>query len=489
MLPLSDGLPARRFPVVNVALIAANLAVWIFYELPDVGGAVAQSSFYPCDVDRTCQSPLPWPISWLTAMFMHASWSHLLGNLLFLAIFGKNVEDAFGRLRYLGFYLAGGFAATALETITTLLFGSNADALIPLLGASGASRPCSGRSSPCTPMRGSRRSSSSSSCTSPPGRTWAAGSSAPRGARCALHGVGGGERRRSCAHRRVRVRLAPCPRTQPGRTDRSTTRAAPLCAGAALRSRRQRLPAKAAGHRVRQWRTRCAAAVWQPRPGSSAHQRERRRDEEHAHQDADRGRVVDGRSDRTTVEFEVEHYWGLHTVRGRFRRFDGVYFPGPAGPEIELTLAAGSVDTGNSARDGHLRLPASSTWTSIRRCGSRPRRSSGSGTARRVNGELDVAGTSAPLSFEASVRMIGADLEMEATTTVDQRRFGLNQGPFRNIRPPTKVHVRLTSYDSPTSVAATAQTRGSAPSGSQTRWRDTRVASGDSARGAPRAGW
>jgi hypothetical protein len=138
VLPLSDGLPARRFPVVNVALIAANLAVWIFYELPDLGGAVAQSSFYPCDVDRTCQSPLPWPISWLTAMFMHASWSHLLGNLLFLAIFGKNVEDAFGRLRYLAFYLAGGFAATALETITTLLFGSNADALIPLLGASGA---------------------------------------------------------------------------------------------------------------------------------------------------------------------------------------------------------------------------------------------------------------------------------------------------------------------------------------------------------------
>ena len=57
MLPLSDGLPARRFPVVTVALIAANLAVWVFYELPDLGGAVAQSSFYPCDVENTCERP------------------------------------------------------------------------------------------------------------------------------------------------------------------------------------------------------------------------------------------------------------------------------------------------------------------------------------------------------------------------------------------------------------------------------------------------
>ena len=138
MLPLSDGLGARRFPVVNVALIAANLAVWILYELPDLGGAVAQASFYPCDVENTCQASLPWVLSWFTAMFMHGSWDHLLGNMLFLAIFGKNVEDAFGRLRYLAFYVAGGFAATALQTAMTLLFSSDADARIPLLGASGA---------------------------------------------------------------------------------------------------------------------------------------------------------------------------------------------------------------------------------------------------------------------------------------------------------------------------------------------------------------
>jgi membrane associated rhomboid family serine protease len=138
MLPLSDGLPARRFPVVNVALIAANLAVWISYELPDLVGAVAQASFYPCDVENTCDAPLPWELSWFTAMFMHGSWDHLLGNILFLAIFGKNVEDAFGHLRYLAFYVAGGFAATAMQTAMTLSFSSDADAQVPMLGASGA---------------------------------------------------------------------------------------------------------------------------------------------------------------------------------------------------------------------------------------------------------------------------------------------------------------------------------------------------------------
>jgi membrane associated rhomboid family serine protease len=131
-------LPARRFPVVNVVLIAANLVVWVFYELPDLGGAVAQASFYPCDVENTCQAPLPWAVSWLTAMFMHGSWGHLLGNMLFLAIFGKNVEDAFGRLRYLALYVAGGFAATALQTAMTLGFGSDGNARIPMVGASGA---------------------------------------------------------------------------------------------------------------------------------------------------------------------------------------------------------------------------------------------------------------------------------------------------------------------------------------------------------------
>jgi Rhomboid family len=96
VLPLSDSVPARLFPVVNVA----NLAVWILYELPHLHVAVYHASFYECAVDNACRAPEPWGISWITAMFLHGSWDHILGNMLFLAIFGKNVEDAYGPLRY-----------------------------------------------------------------------------------------------------------------------------------------------------------------------------------------------------------------------------------------------------------------------------------------------------------------------------------------------------------------------------------------------------
>ena len=138
MLPLSDGIPARRFPFVNVALIAANFAVWIFYELPHLSSSVYHSSFYPCTLGGTCHGPEPWGVSWFTAMFLHGSWSHILGNMLFLAIFGKNVEDSLGHVRYLGLYVAGGFVAAMTQALMTLIAGSAADAAVPMLGASGA---------------------------------------------------------------------------------------------------------------------------------------------------------------------------------------------------------------------------------------------------------------------------------------------------------------------------------------------------------------
>jgi membrane associated rhomboid family serine protease len=138
MIPLSDGIPARRFPFVNVALIVANLAVWLFYELPHLDSSVFHASFYPCTVSGACHGPEPWGISWFTAMFMHGSWSHILGNMVFLAVFGKNVEDAFGHIRYLAFYIAGGFIAAMTQTLFTLIGGSAADAATPVLGASGA---------------------------------------------------------------------------------------------------------------------------------------------------------------------------------------------------------------------------------------------------------------------------------------------------------------------------------------------------------------
>jgi membrane associated rhomboid family serine protease len=92
MIPLSDGIPARQFPFVNVAIIVANFCVWIFYELPHLNSAVYHASFYACTVSGHCHGPLPWEVSWFTSMFMHGSWDHILGNMLFLAVFGKNVE-------------------------------------------------------------------------------------------------------------------------------------------------------------------------------------------------------------------------------------------------------------------------------------------------------------------------------------------------------------------------------------------------------------
>jgi len=138
MIPLSDSIRGRRFPYVNVALIATNFAVWVFYELPHLQSSVAHASFYPCTLNGSCHGPEPWPVSWITAMFMHGSWAHILGNMLFLVIFGNNVEDAFGHVGYLVFYFAGGFVATLTQSIMTLAASSAAAARIPSLGASGA---------------------------------------------------------------------------------------------------------------------------------------------------------------------------------------------------------------------------------------------------------------------------------------------------------------------------------------------------------------
>jgi membrane associated rhomboid family serine protease len=139
VLPLRDNVPTRRFPVVTVCLIAANAAVWLFYQVPDVVGSFRELAYHPCELENTCpQIGQDWWITWLSAMFMHGDWAHILGNMLFLWIFGNNVEDAMGRARFLLFYVLGGVAATALQTAVTLGYGTAEDAAIPNLGASGA---------------------------------------------------------------------------------------------------------------------------------------------------------------------------------------------------------------------------------------------------------------------------------------------------------------------------------------------------------------
>ena len=81
---------------------------------------------------------LSWPEGVLSGMFLHASWVHILGNMLFLWIFGTNVEDVMGRLRFLAFYLASGFAAALAQAWVTLHWAGAHAASIPTVGASGA---------------------------------------------------------------------------------------------------------------------------------------------------------------------------------------------------------------------------------------------------------------------------------------------------------------------------------------------------------------
>ena len=138
MIPLKDNVPTQHFPIVTVGLILANVLVFLLYQAPDLEGSVAELAYQPCEVNNSCPvTGGDWPLTSFTALFMHGGIVHLGGNMLFLWIFGNNVEDAFGRVRYLVFYLLAGYAATALQTVVTLWTAPDS-AGIPNLGASGA---------------------------------------------------------------------------------------------------------------------------------------------------------------------------------------------------------------------------------------------------------------------------------------------------------------------------------------------------------------
>ena len=127
MIPVSDNdLPGRRFPIANLLLIAVNALVFLL-ELIRGEAFVTTWSVKPADIVAGHHL-----ITILTAMFMHASWSHILGNMVFLWAFGPEVEDLMNPRRYLVFYLLGGLAATAAQV------GADPSSTVPNLGASGA---------------------------------------------------------------------------------------------------------------------------------------------------------------------------------------------------------------------------------------------------------------------------------------------------------------------------------------------------------------
>jgi membrane associated rhomboid family serine protease len=163
VIPLRDNIPTARKPVVTYAIILANVIVYFFWQrggfvwgspssphylrqLSDFG-AFPYEFVHPGRHCRLigegvqCGTGLPpQPSTWITpftAMFMHGGLLHIGGNMLFLWIFGNNVEDAMGRVKFIVFYVVGGLCAFALQTLISLHGGASSLA-VPTLGASGA---------------------------------------------------------------------------------------------------------------------------------------------------------------------------------------------------------------------------------------------------------------------------------------------------------------------------------------------------------------
>ena len=151
MIPYRDENETQRTALVTAAIIAANSLVWIFIQgagadLPlaksvcnlglipgELTGLVPPGSRFPMGPGAVCLTdPGRQANHLITSMFLHGSWMHLIGNMWFLWLFGNNVEDSMGRLRFLLFYLISGLAAAFGQIIT------NPHSVIPMVGASGA---------------------------------------------------------------------------------------------------------------------------------------------------------------------------------------------------------------------------------------------------------------------------------------------------------------------------------------------------------------
>ncbi len=146
MIPLYDNIPTRRFPLVTVGLIVLNFVVF-FYELslstsllglggPEVDRFLFRVGLVPFELAHRSDIPppdlVPWWLTPFTAMFVHGGWLHVLFNMLFLLIFGNNVEDTMGRVKFILFYLVCGFVAAVAQVAIDV------DSMVPTIGASGA---------------------------------------------------------------------------------------------------------------------------------------------------------------------------------------------------------------------------------------------------------------------------------------------------------------------------------------------------------------
>jgi membrane associated rhomboid family serine protease len=138
LIPVNDDSPNRGFPIVTIGIIFVNLLVfWYEATLGDgvqqfVEAAGVVPAEYACRCDLPPAHAGPFWITLLTSMWLHGSWIHLGGNMLYLWVFGDNVEGAFGSIGYIAFYLASGVVAG----IAQILAGPHS--MVPAVGASGA---------------------------------------------------------------------------------------------------------------------------------------------------------------------------------------------------------------------------------------------------------------------------------------------------------------------------------------------------------------
>jgi membrane associated rhomboid family serine protease len=138
LIPLRDENPPAIVPVVTRALIGVNLAIFLYESVlgPGLTGFLLEWGFTPVKLTLAARYGdlplLPAAAPVFTSMFLHGSWSHVLGNMWYLWIFGDNVEDAFGHFGFLVFYLGCGVVATLLHYLVVPM------ATIPTVGASGA---------------------------------------------------------------------------------------------------------------------------------------------------------------------------------------------------------------------------------------------------------------------------------------------------------------------------------------------------------------
>jgi membrane associated rhomboid family serine protease len=139
LIPIRDDNPARRLPLFTGAILFANVGLFLYAKLLGTSGFdvfTASWGAIPFELTHGVDaiSPTPYPVysTLITSLFMHGGWLHICGNMLYLWIFGNNIEDMFGHTRYLVFYLFCGVVATAAH------IAIDPESIIPLVGASGA---------------------------------------------------------------------------------------------------------------------------------------------------------------------------------------------------------------------------------------------------------------------------------------------------------------------------------------------------------------